>query len=208
MAKKTDKAVEKLRADVQALSEAVWALRKNVRTEAAAESAANDARNQKSRKLSRLEEQAAANGARGLVSAFGTFRLPSPNGVERTVQWQVENASADSLVPDDLETAAARLAAIGHRQRLAIVVALLRQPSSVSDLVGALELGTSGAAYHHLNVLQGAGFVQQPERGIFEIAPDQVGSILGILSALAATLKVEEVTAAEPSPDEEVADNA
>jgi DNA-binding transcriptional ArsR family regulator len=193
MAKKTDKSVEKLRADVQALSEAVWALKKHVRVEVAATSADSDARSRKSRKLSRLAEQSAADGSRGLVSAFGTYRLSGPNGNERTVQWQLENAATESVIPDDLEAAATRLAAIGHRQRLAIIVTLLEHPSSVSDLVGSLDLGTSGAAYHHLNVLQGAGLVQQQERGTFEIVPDQVGTILGILSALAATPTVEDV---------------
>jgi DNA gyrase subunit B len=203
MAKKAAKSVDKLRADVQALSEAVWALKEHVRIEAAAESAANGQRNQKSRKLVRLEERAEADGARGVVSAWGTYRLPGPAG-ERTVQWQMESAPADALIPDDLEEAAVRLAAIGHRQRLAILVSLLRQPASVSELVATLELGTSGAAYHHLKALQVAGLVVQEERGVFEVAPDQVGYIVGIFSALAMEPTVEEPDPA-PSPDGAVA---
>jgi DNA-binding transcriptional ArsR family regulator len=201
MAKKTAKTIEKLRTDVQALSEAVWALKRHVRVEVAAESAANGSRNQKSRKLARLEERSAAAGARGLVSAWGTWRLPGPAG-ERTVRWQLENTPAESLVPEDLDAAATRLAAIGHRQRVAILLALLHQPASVSDLVATLALGTSGAAYHHLNVLQGAGLVMQEERGVFEVAPDQAAFIVGILSALAID-PIIEAPVPPPSPNGE-----
>jgi DNA gyrase subunit B len=204
MAKKSEKTLQKLRTDVQALSEAVWALKRHVKAEVAAESAVNDSRTRKSRKLARLEEQAATDGARGLVSAWGTWRLPGPTG-ERAVRWQVENAPADGLAPDDLDAAATRLAAIGHRQRLAIVLSLLEQPASVSELVASLELGTTGAAYHHLKALQGAGLVVQQERGVFEIAPEQIGFVIGTLSALATEATVEDI-AAEPavSPDGEV----
>lgn len=204
MSKKTTKTVEKLRADVQALSEAVWALKKHVRVEVAAESAANGSRNRKSRKLINLEESTAGSDTRGMVSAWGTFRLPGPAGAERQVHWEHENVAAESLIPEDLDAAATRLAAIGHRQRLSILVALLQKPASVSELVSGLELGTSGAAYHHLNVLQGAGLVVQQERGIFGIAPEQVGTLVGILSALATSPTVEEIAVTAPeSPDGE-----
>lgn len=203
MPKKTSKTVEKLRGDVQALTEAVWALKEHVRVEAAAESAANGSRNHKSGRLSRLDKQAQVDDSRGLVSIYGSFRLPEQAGSERKVHWQLENRSVESLIPDDIEAAAQQLGAIGHRQRLAILVALLQQPSSVSDLVTSLGLGTSGAAYHHLNVLQGTGYVIQQERGIYEVAPEQVGCIAGILASLAATPTIEVIeTAAEETPDE------
>ncbi|HYH13368.1 MAG TPA: helix-turn-helix domain-containing protein, partial [Thermomicrobiales bacterium] len=171
MAKKTSKTVEKLRADVQALTEAVWALKEDVRVERAAESAANGSRSRLSPKLGKLEQQADRETTLGAVSSYGMFRLPGPNGDTRKVRWQVENTSVETLIPEDADAATQRLAAIGHKQRLAILLHLIQQPSSVSELVGTLDLGTSGAAYHHLNVLQGAGLVAQQERGIFEVAP-------------------------------------
>ena len=207
MAKKTGKTVEKLRADVQALSEAIWALKEHVRVESAAESAANGSKNRKSTRLGKLEKKLDAGATRGVVSSYGTYRLPDPAGSDRKVRWQLEGAPAESLIPDSIDDAAQRLAAIGHRQRLAILVALLQQPASVSELVAALDLGTSGAAYHHLNVLQGAGFVVQQERGIFEIEPEQAGSLVGILAALAIRPTVEvTVTGEEVSPDGRTAD--
>lgn len=204
MPKKTSKTVDKLRGDVQALTEAVWALKEHVRVEAAAESAANGSRNQKSGRLSRLEKQAQVDDSRGLVSIYGSFRLPEQAGTERRAHWQLENQTVESLIPDDIEAAAQQLGAIGHRQRLAILIALLQQPSSVSDLVTSLGLGTSGAAYHHLNVLQGTGYVTQQERGIYEVAPEQVGCIAGILAALAATPTIEDVAVAGESASDDV----
>ena len=203
MPKKTSKTVDKLRGDVQALTEAVWALKEHIRVEAAAESAANGSRNQTSGRLSRLEKQAQVDGSRGLVSVYGSVRLPEQAGTARKVHWQLENRTVESLIPDDIETAAQQLGAIGHRQRLAILIALLQQPSSVSDLVTSLELGTSGAAYHHLNVLQGTGYVIQQERGIYEVAPEQVGCIAGILASLAATPTIEDVAVADESASDD-----
>lgn len=205
MAKKTSKTVEKLRADVQALSEAVWALKDQVRVERAAESAAKGTRSQKSPKVGKLEQQADAEMTLGAVSTYGAFRLSGPNGDTRKVRWQVENTPIETLIPDDVDIAAQRLAAIGHKQRLAILVHLIQQPSSVSELVSNLDLGTSGAAYHHLNVLQGAGLVAQQERGIFEVAAEQTGFIVGILAALATNPTVE---SASMPPDDALIDES
>lgn len=191
MAKKTEKLVEKLRTDVQALSEAVWALKDHVRVEAAAESAANGARQHRSRNLARLQKKVDSSDSRGAVSSYGSYMATHRNGGSMNVQWQLEDLAPETVVPGALDRAADRLSAIGHRQRLAILIALLEQPSSVSDLVSALDLGTTGAAYHHLNVLQNAGFVVQEERGTYEVAPEQIGAILGILSALASDTSVE-----------------
>jgi DNA gyrase subunit B len=203
MAKKTSKTVDKLRADVQALSEAVWALKEHVRVERAAESAANGSRKQKSPRLERLERSSEDGSSLGAVSTFGVFRLHNHQDTERRVRWQMDNAAIETLIPDDIDIAAQRLGAIGHRQRLAILVALLQQPSTVNDLVANLDLGTSGAAYHHLNVLQSAGIVLPQERGVFAVAPEQVGFLAGILAALTIEPTVEEPEAASPSPDGE-----
>jgi DNA gyrase subunit B len=203
MGKKSARMIAKLRTDVQALSEAVWAMKDQVRVENAAESAASGSRKRKSRKLRELESNLADGDAGGIVSGYGTFRLPGVNGTSRTVRWQFENATTERVLPDDLESTATVLAAVGHRQRLAIVIALLEQPMSVNELVTSLDLGTSGAAYHHLNVLQNAGMVTQQERGTFELVPEQVSVIIGILSALMVTPMVEVET---PVPEKASAD--
>lgn len=198
MGKKTGKLIEKLRGDVQALSEAVWALKQHVRVEAAAEAAANGSKHARSKRLGRLESQVEGSDTRGAMSSYGSYLASNRSGESVKVQWQQENIATESLMPDDLEFAAARLSAIGHRQRLGILLALLQRPSSAGALVTSLDLGTTGAAYHHLNVLQNAGFVVQEERGTYEIAPEQIGAVLGILSALTSDSKVEVI-----EPDEQ-----
>ncbi len=203
MGKKSARMIAKLRSDVQALSEAVWAMKDHARIEAAAESAASGSRKRKSRKLRELEANLAEGDGRGNVSGYGTFRLPGVNGTSRMVRWQLENTTMERVIPDDLEHTATVLAAVGHRQRLAIVIALLQQPMSVNDLVTSLDLGTSGAAYHHLNVLQNAGLVTQQERGTFELVPEQVSAIIVILSALIVTPMVE---VESPVPEKASAD--
>ena len=71
-------------------------------------------------------------------------------------------------------------------------------------MVASLGLGTTGAAYHHLKGATGRRADDWEERGIFEIAPEQVGFVVGILSALATEATVESPNPVE-SPDGEVA---
>lgn len=200
MAKKTDKLIEKMRSDIQVLSEAVWALKEHVRVESAA-AAANGSRQRKSARLANPESLIEDSDGRGAISSHGSYRATDRAGTPMLVRWQQESVNAESLISSDLELAAARLSAIGHRQRLGMLLSLLEQPSSAGDLVTSLDLGTTGAAYHHLNVLQNAGFVVQEERGIYEIAPEQIGAVVGILAALAteASVEVARANAAEQS---------
>jgi DNA-binding transcriptional ArsR family regulator len=97
------------------------------------------------------------------------------------------------MVNNTPETSASILAAAGHPQRLAILGYILQKPASAGELVEALSLGTTGAAYHHLNVLQAAGFVTQLQRGIFRFQPDRIPVFVTMLAALNPSLQVEVV---------------
>jgi DNA-binding transcriptional ArsR family regulator len=89
------------------------------------------------------------------------------------------------------DTAATILAAAGHPQRLAILGHILQKPSSAGELVETLGLGTTGAAYHHLNVLQAAGFVSQVQRGTFRFQPEKIPVFSTLMAALSPTMHVE-----------------
>jgi DNA-binding transcriptional ArsR family regulator len=191
MGKKTSKAIDKLRADVQGLSEAVWALKQHVGVEVAGEQAATGSTSGKNKTLERLAEKAVDASAPGVISSFGSYVIPDGAGTLRTIQWQLEEIPAETVLPSDVEATAERISAVGHKLRLAILLQLLDQPKSASDLVTALALGTTGAAYHHLNVLQHAGFVVQQERGTYEIVPEQIAAVVGILAALTAQPSVD-----------------
>lgn len=195
--KKAKSDLDGMRADIRTLSEAVWALRNQVSFEAAT-AAANGHGNGNG------ASQPNGTAATDLLAGEGPGSVIS-RGVIRTsdgaseISWDHEIAVAD-LLQGTTEEPAKVLAAIGQPQRLAIARVLLDGPSTAAALVTSLDLGTTGAAYHHLNVLQGAGLVAQSSRGVFDLVPERAGTILTILAALS-TVSVP--TVAEDQVDAE-----
>ncbi len=179
--KKSKNEIDGLRAEIRALSEAVWALRNQVSFEAAAAAANGHAPG----KSTAMPAADLLNGTGpGVVTARGVIRPSS--APEAEISWEHEVPVVD-LLDRGTEDPARVLAAIGQAQRLAIAKVLLEGPSTAATLVTTLDLGTTGAAYHHLNVLQSAGLVWQASRGVFELVPERVGTILTILAALSTT---------------------
>jgi len=177
--KKSKSEVEGIRTELRALAEAVWALRNQVSFEAATAAANGHA------------AQAAYHPATDLVETEGRGVIITRGAVstasgELEVTWE-QKVAVEDLLAGDTEGPARELAAIGHPQRLAIVKTLLDGPSTAAALVTGLELGTTGAAYHHLNVLQAAGLVSQASRGVFELAAGRIGAMMTILAGLETT---------------------
>ena len=181
-AKKARNDIDSLRGDVQSLSEAVWALRDHVTVQSAAAAAANGAVPASNPQVlaTDLAQRASSDREQGIVSTRGYFM--DGNG-SREYRWELERSVADLLAVDD-DLVARILAAIGHRQRLLILKAILGKPSSAAELVASLDLGTTGAAYHHLNVLQAADLVMQEGRGTFTVQPHRVSTIFAILAGV------------------------
>jgi DNA gyrase subunit B len=198
--KKVRNEIDGIRAELRTLSEAVWALRDKVTFHnAAAAAVANPNRPKRNSPPGDPETQPAGAGtviSRGAV-------LDAATGQE--YRWDFESSIDDVMAIDD-ESTARMLAAIGHRQRLAILKKLLGSPSTVADLVAALELGTTGAAYHHLNVLQAADLVTQATRGVFSIPPHRVVALAAIFAGLLAAdqTSVVDVGLAEPDAVDEL----
>lgn len=173
--KKVKSEVEGLRGDIQSLAEAVWALRDQVTVQSVAAAAAQ-------RPGNGAPTIAADHGGElGSVVSRGAVQVA---GSDQEIRWDVDLSLETALAVDNA-AAAQVLAAIGHRQRLAIVKTLLLAPTTAAELVSALDLGTTGAAYHHLNVLQGSGLVTQTGRGVFTIEPAQISSVVTILTGIA-----------------------
>ena len=84
----------------------------------------------------------------------------------------------------DVDAVAALFAALGQPQRLRIVMLLAEAPATVQTIVSRLELKTTGAAYHHLNVLSNQGIVAQPQRGTFALNPDAAGQVEALLASV------------------------
>ncbi len=200
--KKVKNEVEGIRNELQNLSEAVWALREHVTIQTAAAAASSSSKHHKGKPV----EHAAADlnvarDTRGTVVTRGVVRNTAG---DREYRWDVE-ATVDDLLAVDDDHASRLLAAIGHRQRLAILKMVLDKPTTAADLVGSLDLGTTGAAYHHLNVLQAADLVTQEGRGVFVVQPHRVSALFTMFAGIesAASVSVMESPGPESEPEEE-----
>lgn len=125
--------------------------------------------------LNALAENVPAPG--GVVFA-GAVDLPA--GPIR-YQWA---RPAEHLLAADWSERADRAAALGHPLRLSILRLLLDGERTVAQLVDELTLGSTGVAYHHLNLLQGAGWVTSPRRGTWAIPASRIIPLLSIVIAL------------------------
>jgi DNA-binding transcriptional ArsR family regulator len=179
--KKVKNEVEGIRNELLSLSEAVWALREHVTVQSAATAVGAHARKSSSGQVDEIAADLNPDrDSRGTVVTRGVVR--DANG-EREYRWELE-AHADDLLGFNDELASRLLAAIGHRQRLAILKAILTTPTTAADLVTQLDLGTTGAAYHHLKVLQSADLVTTESRGVFTVQPHRVSAIFSILAGI------------------------
>lgn len=113
----------------------------------------------------------------GVVFA-GSVDLPA--GPVR-YQWA---RPTEHLVASDWSDRAERAAALGHPLRLSILRLLLDGERTVAQLVDELSLGSTGVAYHHLNLLQASGWVTSPQRGTWSIPPSRIIPLLTIVIAL------------------------
>lgn len=189
--KKVQKTVDRVKADVRELTEAVWALRDEVITHQAASAAANQPGAARPSAATVEPDQLAPLGdSGGYVTTSGAVTLPGANGEPRELRWAAEQQPVEQVVSLPVDDTAKILAAIGHRQRLRITLHLLRAPATATDIVNDLSLGTTGAAYHHLNVLQGAGLVEQEQRGVFSITPTYVPALLSTFAGLSGSMSV------------------
>ncbi|OUZ12798.1 hypothetical protein BHE97_00890 [Aeromicrobium sp. PE09-221] len=115
----------------------------------------------------------AAEGTEGIVLWAGTVRT-----AEGPVDWQMGRMADELLHADDLDIAADRLAALGHPVRLALLVAVIRGTTKVTDLAEHLELASTGQVYHHIKALSAAGWLRQAARGHVTVPPERVVPVL------------------------------
>lgn len=124
-----------------------------------------------------------------LAEAFWKFRdaMITDVAAQQAEQQQEGVISPGGwLAPTDatVHSSAAMMNALAQPQRLRMAMMLAEGPTSVANLVEGLGLKTSGAAYHHLNVLINNGIAVQEERGIFTISPGAAGQVTSLLVAL------------------------
>jgi hypothetical protein len=185
------KKLNAVKADIRELAEAVWALRDEVRTNEAFRAAELQSMDEPDEYLAEADVVLASMTLPpefpGDDSMLGYYGSSDSQAGYRNAP---EERPVEDLLGTTVDESARALAAIGQTQRLRIVLLLLKRPASASDLVRNLSLGTSGAAYHHLNVLKAAGLVQQDQWGDFSIVPGRIPGITLILKGLSGMLDV------------------
>lgn len=205
--KKLQKTLDTVKGDVRELTEAFWALRDEVMTQQAVRAAESQSQTNGSHTLPDANEGSdisRVSPAPGTMQLSGHYEMVDRTGGTRELHWTMSERSVEEVLTVPVDDVAEMLAAIGHRQRLGIALMLLRGPATANEIVAGLSLGTTGAAYHHLNVLQRSGLVEQAQRGVFSIALGQVASLIAILAALSGnmTSTVEERAATSDPEDE------
>ena len=112
----------------------------------------------------------------GTVSFTGDITLSTGTSTyawARPAAWITDQPWDDAL---------ARIAALAHPVRGAILRHLLAAPASVTELVESDLVSSTGTAYHHLKELQAAGWVHKQD-GVFKIPPARVVPLMAMVIA-------------------------
>ena len=132
--------------------------------------------------LDRLEDQCNETGSSGRLAYVGVY---ASGGRQST--WIKHDVNADALLGLIEEgTAEKVLACIGSSDRLNLLLAILRKPRTVAQLVGECGFTSTGQVYHHLKPLIAADLVAEDEhvRGTYVIVPHRVQGILMLLAGI------------------------
>ncbi|MEF3303283.1 ATP-binding protein [Paenibacillus sp. GYB003] len=120
------------------------------------------------------------DGDRGAIYFSGHYRSGG-----RTMRFDARERSLGGLLGINSEKAAKVIAALGHKQRLDLLLAVWDEPLTGSELVERLNMGTTGQLYHHLKALAGADLLAQEERGgKHTIPPHRRFQLLLLLAAV------------------------
>ncbi len=121
-------------------------------------------------------------GISGLVTYLGVY-----NSGGRQSNWIRNSVATDELLPlIESGTASKVLACIGNTNRLAMLLEILREPSTVASLVKKCGFGSTGQVYHHLKPLLAADIVVEDEhqKGVYIIQPHKVQGIIMLLAGI------------------------
>lgn len=132
--------------------------------------------------LDRLEDTCNETGCSGRLAYVGVY---ASGGRQST--WFRHDVNADTLLGLIEEgTAEKVLACIGSKDRLNLLLAILRAPRTVAQMVGECGFTSTGQVYHHLKPLIAADLVAEDEhiRGTYVIVPHRVQGILMLLAGI------------------------
>ena len=131
--------------------------------------------------LDRLENACGADGSTGRITYMGVF---ASGGRQST--WVKNDLNTDSLLSlIEKGTAEKVLACVGSNDRLNMLLAILRKPRTVAELVSDCGFSSGGQVYHHLKPLLAADLVTQDKRGSYIIQPHRVQGVIMLLAGIA-----------------------
>lgn len=124
------------------------------------------------------------SGASGLVTYMGVF---SSGG--RQANWIKNEVNADDLLRAVEDRTPERvLACVGSNERLNILIALLKKPMTVAEIVKKCGFGSTGQAYHHMKPLLAAGIIAEGEegagKGVYVVRFDKVRGVIMLLAGI------------------------
>ena len=133
--------------------------------------------------LDQLENDANEQGSSGRVTYIGTYES---GGNQST--WIRHSVDTDPLLEQiESGTAAKVLACIGSNDRLKLLLALLRKPMTVQQMVTECGFNTTGQVYNHLRSLIAVDLVTEDEhraRGTYAIRPHRVSGLIMLLAGV------------------------
>lgn len=134
--------------------------------------------------MERIQNECEADGSTGRVVYTGVFASGG-----RQSNW-ISRHNTDNLLKFIENRSAERvLACIGSKDKLNILLALLRKPMTVAEIVNGGGFNSTGHVYHHLNALVAADLVKEDSennsRGVYIVTPHRVQGIIMLLSGIA-----------------------
>ncbi len=132
--------------------------------------------------MSQLCEKVDGDGSTGAIVYMGVY---SSGG--RQSNWIRNHVGTHDLLKlIESNTAAKVLSCIGSNDRLNMLLALLREPKTVAQLVSQCGYNTTGQVYHHLKPLLSADIVKEDEnnRGTYMVKPHRVQGIIMLLAGI------------------------
>ena len=133
--------------------------------------------------LDNLENACGTEGGTGRIAYMGVF---SSGGRQST--WVKNDLNTDGLLTlIENRTAERVLACVGSNDRLNMLLAILRKPRTVAELVSDCGYTSTGQVYHHIKPLLTADLVTEDKahRGTYIIQPHRVQGLIMLLAGIA-----------------------
>lgn len=133
--------------------------------------------------MDRIQDECESDGSIGKVVYLGVFASGG-----RQSNWINELKADDLLKLIEDRTAEKVLACIGSSDKLNILLALLKKPMTVAQLVSECGFNSTGQVYHHLNTLIAADLVKEDleygSKGSYVVTPHRVQGVIMLLSGI------------------------